>query len=180
MPPSSRGKRRRPAWLNVLRWTVGAAAMAATWGYGAWKGGSVMWIGIPVGVIIAPVIPGLTDHEIPAILEAAAKAGTRSAAYTMLRLPFAVKDLFQTWLEQHFPEKKDKVLSRVRELRGGKLNESNFGTRMKGQGPWADLIRSIFHVHRERLGLEKRGPELSTAAFRRPGERSLFDGVESC
>lgn len=136
--------------------------------------------GIPVGVIIAPVIPGLTDHEIPAILEAAAKAGTRSAAYTMLRLPFAVKDLFQTWLEQHFPEKKDKVLSRVRELRGGKLNESNFGTRMKGQGPWADLIRSIFHVHRERLGLEKRGPELSTAAFRRPGERSLFDGVESC
>lgn len=134
--------------------------------------------GVPVNVIIAPVIPGLTDHEIPAILEAAARAGARSAAYTMLRLPFAVKDLFQTWLDQHFPEKKEKVLSRVRELRGGKLNESNFGARMKGVGPWADLIRSMFNLHRERLGLAKRGPELSTAAFRRPGERSLFDGVE--
>lgn len=135
--------------------------------------------GIPVGVIIAPVIPGLTDHEIPAILEAAAGAGAGFAAYTMLRLPLAVKDLFQIWLEQHFPEKKEKVLSRVREMRGGKLNESNFGARMKGQGLWADLIRSMFHLHRERLGINRRAPELSTAAFRRPGDRSLFDQLDN-
>ncbi len=132
--------------------------------------------GIPVGVIVAPVVPGLTDHEIPAILEAAASAGATSAGYTMLRLPFAVKDLFQIWLEQHFPDRKEKILSRVRSIRGGKLNESRFGARMKGEGPWAELIRSVFKLHRERLGLVPRGRELSTDAFRRPGERTLFDG----
>jgi DNA repair photolyase len=134
--------------------------------------------GIPVGVLIAPVIPGLTDHEIPAILEAAAKAGAQFAGYTMLRLPFVVKDLFQDWLEQHFPEKKEKVLSRVRDVRGGKLNVSQFGARMKGEGPWADLIRAVFHLHRERLGLSKEGPKLSIDAFRRPGDRSLFDELQ--
>src|SRR4051812_30911010 len=86
--------------------------------------------GVPVGVMVAPVVPGLTDHEVPAILKAAAEAGARFAGYVPLRLPFQVKDLFASWLEQHFPDRKDKVLNRVRELRGGKLNDSNFGSRM--------------------------------------------------
>jgi DNA repair photolyase len=134
--------------------------------------------GVPVGVMVAPVIPGLTDHEMPAILEAAVKAGAQFAGYTKLRLPWGVKELFQEWLEQHFPEKKEKVLGRVRAMRGGKLNESRFGSRMKGEGIWAELISSVFHLHRERLGLPKEGPELSTAAFRNPNQRSLFEDVE--
>ncbi len=133
--------------------------------------------GIPVGVLIAPVIPGLTDHEMPALMEAAAAAGANFAGYTLLRLPHGVKELFQTWLDDHYPERKEKVLSRVRDLRGGKLSETRFGTRMKGEGPWADMIRSVFELHRTRLGFAKRGPELSTNAFRRPGlqQRSLFE-----
>src|SRR5262245_33486356 len=83
--------------------------------------------GVPVGVMVAPIIPGLNDHEVPAILEAARNAGACFAGYTILRLPLAVANIFTTWLEQHFPERKDKVLSRVRTIRGGKLNESRFG-----------------------------------------------------
>src|SRR5262245_3907471 len=134
--------------------------------------------GVPVGVLVAPVIPGLTDHEMPSILEAAVEAGAQFAGYTLLRLPLGVKELFQAWLEQHFPEKKEKVLSRVRDIRGGKLNEARFGARMNGQGPWAEIIRSVFHLHRERLGLPREVPELSTAAFRNPDQRSLFDEME--
>src|SRR5262249_49990371 len=132
--------------------------------------------GIPVGVMAAPVIPGLTDHELPAILEAARDAGASFAALTLLRLPLAVATLFETWLEQHFPERKEKVLSRIRNIRGGKLNESRFGKRMKGEGIWAKTIRDVFHLHRTRLGFRKMA-ELSTAAFRRPGlnQPSLFE-----
>jgi len=132
--------------------------------------------GIPVGVLLAPVIPGLTDHEVPALLQAAADAGAVSASYTLLRLPLGVKDLFADWLERELPEKKEKVLSRVREFRGGQLNDPRFGTRMKGDGPWADLLRDVFHLHRTRAGLAPRLPELSTAAFKRPGlsQGSLF------
>lgn len=133
--------------------------------------------GIPTGVLVAPVIPGLTEHEIPGILEAAVQAGATLAGYTVLRLPFAVKDVFTQWLEQHVPEKKDKVLNRVRDMRGGKLNEPEFRKRMRGEGAWADLISNMFKLHRTRLGLAPRGPELSTAAFRRPfpTQQSLFE-----
>ena len=90
--------------------------------------------GVPVGVLVAPMIPGLNDHEMPAILTAAKQAGARFAGYVSLRLPHALKDLFEQWLERHFPEKKAKVLSRVRDMRGGKLNDSRFGSRMRGEG----------------------------------------------
>ena len=123
--------------------------------------------GIPVGVNVAPVVPGLTDHELPAILEAAADAGATFAGYIVLRLPHGVKELFTGWLEQHFPDRKDKVLNRVRELRGGRLYDARFEVRGRGEGPWADQLGALFHVTRDKLGLNRR-PELSTAAFRRP------------
>lgn len=124
--------------------------------------------GIPVGVMVAPIIPGLTDHEIPAILEAVAEAGATYAGYEMLRLPYANKELFERWLEQHFPEKKDKVLGRLRAVRGGKLNDPRFGARMRGEGIFADQVKQMFHVAARRAQIGGGGPELSTAAFRRP------------
>jgi DNA repair photolyase len=123
--------------------------------------------GIPVGVNVAPVVPGLTDHELPAILEAAAQAGASFAGYILLRLPYGVKDIFSDWLGQHFPDRKEKVLNRVRELRGGKLNDSRFEVRGRGEGPWAEHLESLFRVTRDRLGLN-RPPRLSAASFVRP------------
>ena len=132
--------------------------------------------GIPVGVLVAPVIPGLTDHEMPAIIDAAAKAGARQAGYVLLRLPFGLPELFANWLERHYPQKKDKVLSRIRELRGGRLNDPHFGTRMRGEGPIATAIKSMFDLSCRQAGIAGRGMKLSTTAFRRPGEqRGLFD-----
>ena len=93
--------------------------------------------GVPVTVNVAPIVPGLTDHEIPAVLKAAAQAGAQGAGYTVLRLPYAVKDIFTRWLTEYFPDRKDKVLNRIRELREGALYESGWGTRMAGQGFFA-------------------------------------------
>ncbi|HET6248990.1 MAG TPA: PA0069 family radical SAM protein [Tepidisphaeraceae bacterium] len=124
--------------------------------------------GIPVGVMVAPIIPGLTDHEMPQILKAAADVGAGTAGYTTVRLPFAVKDLFQEWLGVHFPDRKEKILNRIRDLRGGKLNDSNFNTRMRGQGVFADQFSAMFKLAKRRAGLDKPFPKLSTAAFSRP------------
>jgi len=124
--------------------------------------------GIPVGVLVAPVIPGLNEHEIPAILAAAAEAGARTAGYTILRLPHAVKDVFRAWLESHFPGRVDRVLNRLRSLRGGELNVSAFGERMRGSGLFADEIANLFAVAARRAGLNQRRMSLSTTAFRRP------------
>jgi len=136
--------------------------------------------GIPVSVNVAPVIPGLTDHEMPAILEAAANAGASAAAYIMLKLPYAVKDLFEVWLEQHFPERAGKVIHRLHSLRGGKLNDGRFGYRQRGEGPFAEQVSALFEVTCRRLGLDrKRHHRLSSSAFRRPapgGQADLFDG----
>jgi DNA repair photolyase len=134
--------------------------------------------GVRVGILIAPTIPGLNDHEVPAILEAAREAGAQSAGFVMLRLPFAIKDLFAGWLQQHYPERMDKVLGRIRALRSGKLNDSNFETRMSGVGIWADVFQQQFAIHKKRLGYSDHLPPLNTAAFRRPmNERQglLFD-----
>jgi len=125
--------------------------------------------GVPVGVMVAPVIPGLTEHEIPAILQAAAAAGATSAGYIALRLPHTVKDIFIDWLEHHAPGKKARVLARVRELRGGELNVSDWGKRMRGEGIWADQMRALFDVTARRAGLSVTLPKLSVAHFRRPG-----------
>jgi DNA repair photolyase len=129
--------------------------------------------GVPVGVLIAPVIPGLTEHEIPAILLAAKQAGARHAGRVMLRLPFGVKDLFDRWLDRHAPGKKKKVLGRIRDIRGGDLNDPAFGSRMRGQGPLADQIHQLFSATCLRLGIPERGPELSIDSFRRPGPVQL-------
>jgi DNA repair photolyase len=124
-----------------------------------------------VGVLVAPVIPALNDHEIPAILAAAAAAGARFASKVMLRLPGAVAPLFEEWLERHFPERKGKVLSKVRAMRGGRLYDPRFGTRQTGEGVLADHTEALFELALRRHGLERHGPELSTAAFRRPGQQ---------
>jgi DNA repair photolyase len=124
---------------------------------------------IPVGALVAPIIPGLTDHEMPSILKAVADAGATFAAYTMLRLPFAVAELFEQWLEQHRPASKDKILGRIRAMRGGRLNDPRFGSRMRGEGVLAEQTRELFHLSCHRLGLNRKPIELSTAAFRRPG-----------
>jgi len=129
--------------------------------------------GVPVNVMLAPVIPGLTDHEIPAILDAAAAAGARGAGCLPLRLPGAVAGLFTAWLEEHYPERKDKVLNRLREMRGGRLNDPRFGVRMRGEGVFAEQIRSLFHTARRRAGLDRRATVLSADAFRRPGVDQL-------
>jgi DNA repair photolyase len=125
--------------------------------------------GVPAGVNVAPIIPGLNDHEIPAILDAARAAGAQWAGYTVVRLPHAVKDLFAAWLQEHFPDKAAKVLARVQDVRGGALNDPRFGSRMRGEGPYAEQIRRLFHVARRRAGFPDAFPELSAAAFRRPG-----------
>lgn len=128
--------------------------------------------GVPVGVFVAPVIPALTDHEIPNVIEAAAEAGATHCAYTLLRLPGAVADLMQTWLEQHFPDRREKILHRIRDLRGGKLNEARFHLRMHGQGPFAEQIRSLMRLACQKTGLRQdRWPDLSIQAFRRPGDQ---------
>lgn len=132
--------------------------------------------GIPVGVSVAPIIPGLNEHEIPAILTAAADHGATFASGTVLRLPYAVKDVFSAWLDQFLPERKDLILGRVRELRGGNLNDSDFGTRMRGSGPLADQIEQLLAVSKRRSGFDAIRKPLSTAAFRRrlPGQPELF------
>jgi DNA repair photolyase len=126
--------------------------------------------GIPVGVMVAPVIPGLTDHEVARIVEACAKAGAQFAGYTIVRLPWAIAPLFEHWLDEHFPEKKEKVLQRIRHIRAGKLNDPRWGTRTRGEGVFAEQIRSMFEVACRRAGMNER-PKLSTAAFRRLTEQ---------
>jgi DNA repair photolyase len=125
--------------------------------------------GVPVGVLVAPVIPALNDHEIPSVLAAAKAAGAGWAGTEILRLPLTVAPIFEQWLEQNVPGKKEKVLNRIRAIRGGKLNDPRFGSRMRGEGIFADQISQMFHVARRKVGLPEDGPELSTAAFRRSG-----------
>jgi DNA repair photolyase len=127
--------------------------------------------GVPVGVLTAPIVPALNDHEIPAILAAARARGAEHASYVMLRLPYAVKDLFEDWLERNFPDRKDKVLSRIRQLRDGKLNSTRFGDRMKGHGVFAEQVRALFVTACRKHGLKFGWPETSTAAFRVPGTK---------
>jgi DNA repair photolyase len=127
--------------------------------------------GIPTGVMVAPIIPGLTDHEVPRIIEAAAKAGAQFAGYTVVRLPWAVAPLFERWLDEHFPDRKEKILGRIRDIRGnGRLNNSTFHTRMTGEGIFAEQIGSMFGVACRRNGLGAR-PTLSVMSFRRTVEQ---------
>ena len=133
--------------------------------------------GVPVGVLVAPIIPALNDHEIPSVLAAAKAAGAMWAGCTILRLPLTVAPVFEQWLEQHFPGKKEKVLNRIRSMRGGKLNDPRFGSRMRGEGIFADQISQMFQVARRKVGIPENGPELSTASFRKPGGAQLALGL---
>jgi DNA repair photolyase len=125
--------------------------------------------GVPVGVLVAPIIPVLTEHEIESVLEAAREAGASLAGYTILRLPWEVKDLFREWLAEHFPERAAHVMSVVRAMRGERDNDPDFGTRMHAQGPVAELIRQRFRLARRRLDFPReRSYDLATELFRPP------------
>lgn len=134
--------------------------------------------GIPVDVSVAPVVPFLTDHELEAIMEAAVENGATSAFYNLVRLPWEVKDIFRAWLEERFPLKAAHVMSRINEMRDGKDNDPNFGTRMTGTGLWAELLRQRYEKACKRLGLDKREDRpLDCTLFRPPslhGQHSLL------
>jgi DNA repair photolyase len=129
--------------------------------------------GIPVGVLIAPVIPGLTDHEIFQILTTSYAEGARFAGFQIVRLPLALQDLFSEWLALHFPHRQEKILTRLKEMRGGRLNDPRFGHRMNADGVFANQIKQMFSLAYRKLGFAEM-PELSCAAFRRV-QPSLFD-----
>lgn len=135
---------------------------------------------IPVGVSVAPIIPAINDHEIPRILEAASNAGATSAFYILVRLPFSMKTLFSQWLAEHFPERREKVLNRIRAMKKGQLNRSEFGERFKGSGIFASQIQQLFDTTCKKHGIKNTvqngSSTLSTAAFRRvtPYQLSLF------
>jgi DNA repair photolyase len=125
--------------------------------------------GVPVGIMVAPIVPGITDEEMGDILKAARDAGAQWAGWVMLRLPHAVAPLFEDWLTHHFPERKEKVLNRVRGMRGGKMYDSKWGERARGSGEFADQANALFRALRKKAGYEQdRRYNLSTAAFRRP------------
>jgi DNA repair photolyase len=133
--------------------------------------GALATAGIPVGVLVAPVIPALTDHEIPAIVDAAARAGASDAGMVMLRLPFGVKEIFEAWLRRQFPDRADRVMRRIREVRGGRLNDPRFGSRMTGEGIYAGQARQLFDLARRKAGWGGPPAELSTASYRRPDDQ---------
>jgi DNA repair photolyase len=134
--------------------------------------------GVPVGVSVSPVIPFLNEPELERILDAAAAAGASRAFSIVLRLPWEVNPLFQQWLQQHFPDRAARVMARVREMRGGRDNDARFGSRMRGQGIWAELLRQRFDKACARLGLNRERIELDLTRFRRPvaeaAQGSLF------
>jgi DNA repair photolyase len=126
--------------------------------------------GIPTSVMAAPMIPALNDHELEAILEAAAAAGARWAGYVLVRLPYEIKDLFREWLAEHYPDRAAHVMSLIRDMRGGRDNDPRFGTRMRGTGPYAQLLGNRFRLACRRLKLNSEPrPPLDTALFRPPG-----------
>jgi DNA repair photolyase len=131
--------------------------------------------GIPVGVNAAPIVPGLTDEELPEIVRHAVEKGANSAAYILVRLPYAVKELFIEWVEREFPLRAQKILSRIRDLRGGNLSDPRFHTRMTGEGEFADAIATLFDAACRKYGLNQEAEsKLSTKHFLRPGQISLF------
>jgi DNA repair photolyase len=130
--------------------------------------GALAASGIPTGVMAAPMIPGLNDHELESILEAAAAAGAESASYILLRLPLEIADLFTEWLDTHVPNKARRVMSLIRETRGGKTYQSAFGRRMRGTGTYAELLARRFELAAARLGLNQRRHALDTGRFARP------------
>ena len=137
--------------------------------------GALADAGIPVGVNAAPLIPGLTDQELPEILKRAADSGAQFAHYIIVRLPYAVKELFVEWVNREFPNRAGKILGRIRDVRSGELNDPRFESRMTGEGEFARAIQNLFQVTCKRLGLNEAEIALSARHFRRPGQMSLFE-----
>ncbi|WP_424951507.1 PA0069 family radical SAM protein [Deinococcus sp.] len=132
--------------------------------------------GVPVGVMMGPVIPGLTDTEIPAVVAAAAVAGANWAGYNMVHFPHGTAELFLDWLEREYPQARSRVESRVREVRGGEMNDSRFGSRMTGEGPYAESVAALFAAACRRAGLPKAQTRLDVSRFRVPtAQPGLFD-----
>ena len=129
--------------------------------------------GVPVGVMVAPVIPGLTDHEMPDIVKAAVEAGAGHAGMVVLRLPHGVKEIFSDWLERHVPERREKVLNRLRSLHGGRLYDSRPGHRQRGAGPFARQLQELFRLACRGAGLPEERPKLQVRHFRRPADAQL-------
>lgn len=130
--------------------------------------------GVPVGVMVAPVVPAITDSEMPSILKAAREAGAKWAGFVVLRLPWAVAPLFERWLDEHYPDRKERVLKRVRDLRGGKLYDAKWGVRGRGEGIFAEQLAAIFEITCRRLGLNEEERGMSTSSFRRPTAQSTL------
>jgi DNA repair photolyase len=128
---------------------------------------------VPVASLVAPVIPGLTDHEMPSIIAAVARAGAVAASYVPLRLPYGVAPLFEEWLTLHRPLQKEKILNRIRDIRGGRLNDPNFVTRMQGSGAYAEHLSELFELSCRKAKLNSRRPVLSAISFQRPGPTQL-------
>ncbi|HEY2839912.1 MAG TPA: PA0069 family radical SAM protein [Pirellulales bacterium] len=139
---------------------------------------SLAGAGVPVKVMVAPIIPGLNDVEIPAVLSAAAEAGATSASYVLLRLPLAVAPIFMAWLDEHRPDSRQKIENAIRATRGGALNKAAFGERMRGTGLLAEQIKQLFQTFAERAGLARSLPATSIDHFRPPtargGQKKLF------
>jgi DNA repair photolyase len=134
--------------------------------------------GVPVGAMVAPIIPGLNDQEIPAILESAKDAGAQTASYLLVRLPWAVRPIFEDWLKRSYPDKAERVLSLVRSTRDGRMNDYAWGSRMRGQGPYAQQIAETVRVFKQKLGLNRSLPPLDSSRFTPPqpasGQLRLF------
>ncbi len=128
---------------------------------------------IPVGVNVAPVIPGLNDKEIPSILKAASEMGAEYAGFILLRLPYTVKDILINWLINEFPQRANKIINRIKDIRGGKLNNSEFGKRFSGEGEYAETIKSLFLMSCKKYGLNKRDYRLSIEGFRKKANEQL-------
>ncbi|MGE5812570.1 MAG: PA0069 family radical SAM protein [Ignavibacteria bacterium] len=134
---------------------------------------------IPAGVNIAPVIPGLTDEEIPAILKESSERGAVFAGHAMLRLPYSVKDLFLDWLKKEFPEKESRIINRIKEIRGGKLNSYEWGERLAGKGEFAEAVHSLFKMSCNKYHLNKKQVKLTTSLFNSKDQFEIFESLDS-
>src|SRR5579872_1634213 len=130
--------------------------------------------GIPTGVMVGPIIPGLNDNEVPNILKRSSEAGATRVAHTILRLPYAILPIFTDWIEKNYPEKSKRVLARIMMIRGGKLNDPNWGTRMTGMGGYADYMHQLVHALSEKYNMNQPRKPLSTHLFQRPGELDFY------